>query len=338
MKKPSFCPCTLHLSAFLPLLLALALLSCGNGKKEIPKEESGESNIVPAELQQYREARSAFRDWVKLFQRPRELTAPYALLSAASTRRLSREGVRNADGFGSWIERQEKGGRAPFVYEFTRFDILDIDVRDSTRAVITASFLVHRHQSTFESVSSFFLVRENGSWKVPFAESGNYETSWWQKEKNFHARLRKEGMATYRSDSLGIIFHYPMTWDLASGVTVDINSSPANNGIELQYIDPASLQPAAIVRIAALPPAEAALSDTGTVRDGSAALSVLSDVSVTTEHPLPMQGTLQILATSPDGGRIAFQALVADEAGFTRFRHTFELIRKSILLTNETDP
>jgi hypothetical protein len=324
--------------AFLLLSLILLLLSCGEEKKQIPKEESGEPNTVPVELQQYREARSVFRSWVKLFHRPREADAAYSLLSSASIRRLSRAGVRSADDFGSWIASQEAGGRAPFIYEFSRFDILDIDVRDSTRAVITASFLVHRHQNTFESVSSFFLKRENGSWKVPFAESGNYESSWWQKEKNFLARLREEGMATFQSDSLGITFSYPMTWDIASAVPIDINALPALHGIELQYIDPASMQPAAIVRIATLPPVAPSSPDSSALPDSSAMLSVLSTVPVATEHPLPMQGTLQMLSASPDGSRIAFLALVADDAAFARFRQTFQTIRKSIFLNNEIYP
>lgn len=338
MKKPFHHRRPHRLRALLPLLLILPFLSCGDGNKQIPKEESGEPNTVPVELQQYREARNVFRSWVKLFQRPREVDVPFTLLSAASIRRLSRAGVRSADDFGNWIASQEAGGRAPFIYEFSRFDILDIDVRDSARAVVTASFLVHRHQNTFESVSSFFLTRENGGWKVPFAESGNYESSWWQKEKNFLTRLRDEGMATFQSDSLGITFNYPMTWDIASGVPVEIKTLPAQRGIEMQYIDPASLQPAAIVRIAMLPPTTPSPPDSGITRDSSVALSVLSDVPVTTEHPYRMQGTLQMLSASPDGSRIAFLALVADDAAFARFRQTFQTIRKSIFLNNEIDP
>ncbi|MDT8323922.1 MAG: hypothetical protein RRA94_07430 [Bacteroidota bacterium] len=337
MKKTTRIRCRRGLTALLFPLLLLPLLSCGDGKKEIPKEETGEPNFVPSELQRYREARETFRDWVTLFERPRETGKPFSLLSATSVRRLANAGVGSADAFADWVARQEAGGRAPFIYEFSRFDILDIDIRDSLRAVVTASFLVHRHQNTFESVSSFFLQRENGNWKVPFAESGNYESSWWQKEKNFLTRLREEGMATFQSDSMGITFDYPMTWDITSGVVVDPKTFPARRGLELQYIDPASLEPAAIIRIAVLPPADTAEA-LAAVIDSSTALSRRSESPVSTEQPIPMQGTLQILAAAGTGRRVAFLTLVANETAYSRFEQTFETIRKSIILNNEVNP
>ncbi|MCB2204359.1 hypothetical protein KQI65_06375 [bacterium] len=323
------------------VLLLLPFAGCGKGDKAIPKEETGEPNAISPELQLYKDARSTFRDWVTLFQRPRETAGPFRDLSAVSRRRLAARGVKNAKEFADWMQREEDRGRAPFIYEFSRFDILDIDVRDSSKAVITASFLVHRHQNTFESVSSFFLVRENGTWRVPFAESGNFETSWWQKEKNFLSRLREEGMAHYVEDDIGLSFAYPMTWDINDHVSVGFPGEGTHEGYELQYIDPTTLTPAAIVRIAVLTPDGTMITDTlsgSAEADSSRGLIMESRRVVQPEQASPMAGTLQVLRSAEDGRRVLFYTLFAGEGESSRFDQTFKSIRQSIILHKEQIP
>ena len=39
---------------------------------------------------------------------------------------------------------------------------------------------------------------------VPFAESSNFESGWWQKEKQFAMRMSEEGLSRITSDSLSL--------------------------------------------------------------------------------------------------------------------------------------
>jgi hypothetical protein len=337
--------------AFLFLLL---LLSCGKEEKPIPTEETGEPNVVPVEMQMYREARSVFRTWVQLFQRPREAEPAYPLLSGSSRRKLSSMGITDADAFAQWVERETGSGRTPFSYEFSRFDILDIDVRDTNRAIVTASFLVHANQNTFESVSSFFLLREKGNWKVPFAEASNFETSWWQKEKNFFSRLREEGMTDFASDSLGLSFVYPMTWDISSGIPLAFPQRGTQRGIELRYIDPSSQVASAVIRIAVVPegtgkseqsqpappphPSSAGSTDSPT-SEGEEGLLLIETKAVQLEQPQPMRGTMYVYADPVSRQHILFLTL-SDEniTEVARYAQTFNTIRKSLLLKKEMNP
>ena len=323
------------------LLLLLSLLlftACGDRDRVISKEETGEPNTVPEEIQRYREARSVFRTWVQLFHRPRDAKGAYPLMTAESRRRLAARGVEDAAAFSAWAEEQETKSLPPFTYEFSRFDILDIDVRDTSRAVITATFLVHVRQSTFESVSSFILERERGAWRVPFAESGNFETSWWQKEKNFLSRMRIEGMTEFTSDSLGVTFSYPRSWDLSAGMQLAFADRPPQRGIELRYLDPSTMSTAAFIRIAALPPSD---TDSLVVADSTAggALQVLASDPVHLDDTVPMHARQTVLRDPLSGRRVLFLAGVADgEDDMVRFAETFRAVRNSILFTNEQIP
>ncbi len=320
-------------------LVSVTLLpGCGKSDREIPKEETGEPNTVPLETQLYRDARSTFRSWVQLFQRPRVVDTAYDMLSSASVKRLKKLGIRDARDFSAWIEREAAKHRTPFFYEFSRFDILDIDVRDTTRAIITATFLVHIRQSSFESVSSFTLLREQGRWKIPFAESGNFENSWWQKEENFATRLREEGLHNYRSDSLSVSFRYPQAWDVNEAPLLGFAGSGNWPGIELEYVDPSTLHATAVIRIAVLP---AAARDTvGSTKAAAAAdssaemrLRLIDRSEVHIPVPLTMHGTLSRLQ-DPSSGRIVLFLTAVDStsADYKRFSDTFHIVRRSIQL------
>ncbi|GEM_PF-1270767 len=320
------------------LLLLMLLTACGEREKVIPREETGEPNTVPEEIQRYREARDVFRTWVQLFHRPRDAKNAYPLLTAESRRRLAARGIRNAEDFAGWVETREQKNIAPFTYEFSRFDILDIDVRDTSRALITATFIVHVRQSTFESVSSFILERERGAWRVPFAESGNFESSWWQKEKNFLSRMRIEGMTEFTADSLGVTVFYPRTWDLSTGSRLTFPEHAPLQGIELRYIDPSTLSASALIRIAPLPPAA---TDSITAADSTARtpLEVLQSEEVSFEDTIPMRARQTILRDPVSGRRLLFLTGVAEgDQDMKRFAETFRAVRNSILFTNEQIP
>ncbi|MBN1446432.1 MAG: hypothetical protein JXA28_00775 [Bacteroidetes bacterium] len=311
---------------------------CGEREKVIPKEESGEPNTVPVEIQQYREARDVFRAWVQLFQRPRNATVAFPLITATGKKRLASIGVTDPATFAGWIDRKEAEQLAPFIYEFSRFDIMDIDVRDSMRAIITATFLVHVQQRTFESVSSFILKRERGSWRVPFAESGDFESSWWQKEKNFLTRMVQEGMTDFTSDSLGITLSYPRTWDVNSGVILSFPHHPVQRGIELRYVDPSTLSTAALIRVAPLPVIG---SDTTATADtlGSARVRILDSEQIQFVDPQPMRGTQSILFDPATGRRLLYLSVVDEQReDYQHFAETFRAVQQSILFTSEQIP
>lgn len=323
----------------LVLLVPLLLLAaCGDREKVIPREETGEPNTVPEEIQSYREARNVFRTWVQLFHRPRAAKEAYPLMTAESRRSLAARGVRDAEGFADWVEAREQENISPFTYEFSRFDILDIDVRDTSRALVTANFIVHVRQSTFESVSSFILEREGGAWRVPFVESGNFESSWWQKDANFLSRMRMEGMTEFSSDSLGVRFSYPRTWDLSTEAQLAFPDHGSRRGIELRYLDPSTLSTAAFIRIAPLPPMDAdSLHTTDSTRNGR--LEVLSSESVLLEGAMPVRATQTLLRDPAGGRRLLFLAGVAEgDESLERFAETFRAVRNSILITNEQIP
>lgn len=333
----------MRMLVLVPLTAMVLLTACGTGERKIPKEETGEPNTIPLETQMYRDARSAFRSWVQLFQRPRVTDTAYSMLSDASVRRLRALGVRDSRGFVSWVNQQAQKNRTPFSYEFSRFDILDIDVRDTTRAIVTATFLVHIRQSSFESVSSFTLLREKGHWKIPFAESGNFESSWWQKEENFSTRIREEGLRFYRSDSLHLSFRFPQAWDVTEDILLSFAGSGDWPGIELQYVDPSTLRPSAVIRLAVISASE---TDTlrGTanaaLRDSSksSSLRVLMREETRISLPAEMHGSIARLLDPASGKVILFLTAVDTTAAtYSNFSETFRSVRRSIQPQFEND-
>ncbi|MBE0645081.1 MAG: hypothetical protein IH600_13440 [Bacteroidetes bacterium] len=334
---------TRHQYAQLGITLLIALLSlssCGNEQHAIPKEETGEPNTLPPDMLLFREARDTFLRWVEAFAPEHDASGAYNLLSAASRRALRASGVTDGGSFGVWFDQQADAGKTPFSYTFTRFDVLDIELQDTMRVLVTATFLVHLHQSTFESVGTFILRRERGAWVIPFAESGNYESSWWQKEKQFAMRMSEEGLSRIASDTLSLFMKYPLAWDVVSlhRTTVPTQSSSLP-GVALQYIDPTSLTPVAFVRVAALP---MPLPDSLKGNPDSLAstpLRLLRTERVTNDNGLAVRGELQWIADAAHNRYLLFYSAVdASHVSYENFSDTFLAIRKSILTTNEVLP
>ncbi|MFA6232606.1 MAG: hypothetical protein WC824_00285 [Bacteroidota bacterium] len=321
-------------------VILLLFLACGNEERAIPKEETGEPNTLPPEMMLYREARDTFIRWSETFAPDQDAAGGYGLLSTSSRRTLRDYGVTNSETFRTWFDQQSDAGRTPFSYVFSRFDVLDIELQDSSRALITATFLVHLHQSSFESVGTFILRRERGAWVVPFAESGNFESGWWQKEKEFAMRMSEEGFSRIASDSLSLSMKYPVAWDVVSvhRATLPMQTAPLP-GMVLQYVDPTSMIPVAFVRIAALP---VPLPDSLRVNPDSishAPLRFLRSERVTSDNGLFVQGELRWIA-DPAHNRILlfYSGVDVSQVSYDSFAETFASIRKSILTTNEVLP
>lgn len=329
-----------RIAAF-PFLIAAVLMlvasGCGNDEKEIPKEERGEPNVLPEEIVLYREARDVFREWTQVFDAQRSFQSAFGLLSRASRSRLREEGVSDAAGFERWFMERANAGMPPFSYTFSRFDIIDIEMRDSSEALLTGTFIVQVHSSTFESVGTFRLRRQGGRWVVPFAESGDFESSWWQKERQFSTRVREEGTSTYTAQKLGLSVRYPITWDVSTRSTLGIpGHGSAGAGIELTYIDPTTLLPQAIMRIATLPVAvpDSVLAVSG--NGGSTDPVVLRRENATVTEGGTLSGKLMILADVVNNRQIAVLAVVDENSSFQFFGQTFESILSSIATSKVT--
>jgi hypothetical protein len=319
------------------LLAVFTVAGCSSEEKEIPREERGEPNVLPEEIIHYREAREAFREWTKLFDAQRSFQPAFGLLSRASRSRLRQEGVNDAAAFERWFMERANAGMPPFSYTFSRFDIIDIEMRDSTEALLTGTFIVQVHSTTFESVGTFRLRRQGGRWVVPFTESGDYESSWWQKERQFTTRVREEGSSTYTAQKLGLSVRYPITWDVATRSSLGIPGyGGTGGGIELTYIDPTTLLPQAIMRIAALP---TAVPDSVLTASGGGEAPdpvVLRRENTTVTEGGTMSGKLTILADLVNNRQIAVLAVVDENSSFQFFGQTFESILSSIATSKVT--
>lgn len=314
------------------------LTACGSGERDIPKEETGEPNTLPAEVILYRDARDTFLRWTEVFSPQPALAQAFPLLSGASKRQLRAQGITDAQSFADWFLLQASAQRAPFHYTFSRFDILDIDVQDTTRAIITATFLVHLNQKSFESVGSFILRRERGRWTVPFVQENNYESGWWEKEKNFAMRISEEGLARLTSTRMSLSMRYPVAWDIVSRdrARIPTHQSPLP-GMEIQYIDPATLSPIAFARIAILP---GPLPDSLRVlSDSTAPLRLLRNERITSDQGKAVDGELRLLADpSQDRFLLFYSGVDAAVAEYDRFAETFAAMRKSLAPTSEVVP
>jgi len=230
-------------------ILLVLLISCAK-KRDIQTEESGTPNTMPREQILYREAREIISQWIKGFGNPSDRQKMYQLLTSSSRNRLAQLGVSNEQSFSDWFQKNVDNKLPPFTYSFSQVDILDIDITDTNKAVITANVFVQSEAREVETVACFILVRQGNTWKVPFGERGDWERSWWQQEKNFGTRMRSGGMQSYSSQSLEIDLEYPQTWDLNESATFLFPSeNGVRKGIEISYLNPSSMTKEAFVRI-----------------------------------------------------------------------------------------
>ncbi len=235
------------------LFLVLLLSACGK-KREIDPEEVGVPNVTPREQILYREARSTIERWLRIFESETESIEAYALLTYRSRMALKQMGVASKEQFPAWFAKQRVDNRIPFAYRISRLDILDIDFRDTNRAVITASFLIALRDEERETIGSFFLLREHGKWKIPFADQPDFIRAWWQLDKGLSFKVKEEGLENVVSKTLDISFLAPIAWDKVDNATFTVPSvSGQQRGIELSYLDPTTVMRDVLVRIYSQP-------------------------------------------------------------------------------------
>lgn len=234
-------------------MLSAGLFSCG-GKRQVEPDDLDIPTTLPPEQILYREAKETFERWTTLFQDAADPAGFYTMLTWKSRENLKAQGVVDPSTFAAWFDGQRTAGKEPFVYSFSRIDVLEIDLKDTTRAQMTVTFVVTVEGQQFESSGLFTLNRERGSWKVPFADRGDYIRGWWQKEDNFDVTVREAGISSYASDLLGVEFKYPVAWDINKRTPVKIPFvHEATEGVLLSYQNPSSQKLETIVRIAELP-------------------------------------------------------------------------------------
>jgi hypothetical protein len=292
------------------VLCAAVLLLAGCGKnREISPEEIGTPTTMPYEQVLYRDAQATLRQWLKAMNGETPLADAYGMLTAASRQRLKAQGVGSGRQFAAWFDKNRQDGQAPFYIRFSRVDIIDTDIGDTARAVLTASLLVDFHTQSFQSVSSFILLRERGSWKVPFAESDDHIRSWWQQDRPLTARVADDGLVAFSSRALHLSLRYPASWDVSESKAMPVPGEAAlYPGIEISYTDPATGTREALVRIWTL-------AQTGTAEQPQAAAAPARTDTAATAFTLEEQREAQLREAVTFAGK---RSTLLDAAGRRR--------------------
>jgi hypothetical protein len=307
------------------VLIALAVAGCG-GKREIHPDEVGTPTTIPRDLVMYREARDVFTRWMAALAPGADLSAAYALVSDRTRSQLAAAGVRSGAQFAAWFQRNRDMDMTPFRYRFSRVDVIDIDTRDTLRALITATFVVETQASRIESIGSFILLRQRDAWRVPFGDSG-WERGWWQQEHGFGRRLRDEGMSALMSRSLGMQVLYPVTWDAVDATSFRVPDDGASHaGVEMSYLNPATMQKEATVRIwrstVRLPADTTAASDS---------LVIEEPVEAVLAEQAPLRGERWRIVVPRSGIVLhAFGAVQESQGSYSTFRATIRQIIHSL--------
>jgi len=291
--------------------IAAAASGCGKGSDSQP-EGNGRPNSMPREQILYREAKETFNAWMQDFGAQEKLTPLYTMLSASALSALRSEGVTNAEMFASWFNGQQAIARHPFFYRFSRLNVLDVDLRDTNRAILTATFMVDMPTGGMESVGSFYLLREKNRWKVPFGAGADWIKSWWQQERVFTGKARNKDLAHTVSGLLEIEVEYPVTWDAADKRQFRVpGDNSVQTGLELAYRNPVTQESEVVVRIWAVP---LHLQDSATIEPGS--------------HREPTIESRTPASLSDPDHVIGIHVVMKDEAG-QRMLHVFGGVREA---------
>jgi hypothetical protein len=311
----------------LPMLFLL--VSCGK-KRDIAPEERGTPTTLPYEQLLYRDARAAFTEWLKVFTGETPIANAYDMLTGASRRRLRDAGASNRKEFEFWFRAQQHNALPPFYYQFSRIDILDTDIRDTTKCIITATMVVDVQSQKIESVSSFTLLRENGAWRIPFAESGDWIRSWWQQERRFTSQLKDDGYTDYSSASLGLTMLFPVSWDLTESGGFKVPNEPqAQRGIEIRYVNPTTQQTEALVRIWAKPHDIPATPDSS-----QGTLQFVEKYDAAVKDALPTTGRSFVYDDKKNGRLVHIYAGVnPTETTFANYATVFTKMLESLSIT-----
>ncbi len=234
------------------LLISLAIMSCG-GDRNVDQKSSAQTINIPEDQVSYREARKTFSEWISVFSTHDKIENGFNLITSYSKKVLAQKySVHTADQFSGWFTTLSISENAPFNFYISRIDIQDIFITDSL-ATITAAYQLRERDKTSDEIGSFFLRKKNKIWFVPFAESSDWITSWWERGMSVKALKVEDGFTSYRSNVLGVQISYPQAWDIAYPKLFYMpHLSHAINGIELSYTPENESQPQIYFRMSTL--------------------------------------------------------------------------------------
>lgn len=236
------------------VFLCCGIFACG-GKRNVEEDRYAKSTEIPEEQLSHRQAKKIFLEWISIFASDSKISRGYDLLTEFSKKILAEKySVHSSNQFVGWFLTLRASETPPFHYSITRIDIVDIFATDSL-ATITATFQVRQGDKTMDEVGTFFLRKNKNEWRIPFAESPDWTLGWWEREMSIESVQLQEGFISYRSETLGIQFIYPQTWDIIYPKDIFIPSvNQSAIGIELSYTSENEIQPHIFVRFAALSP------------------------------------------------------------------------------------
>lgn len=234
----------------LVVLLCLLLLSCG-GKRKEEEDVYAKETKMPMEQVANREARKVFLSWMQAFSDNPKVKESFVHLTPHSTTVLARKySITNADQFAQWFQSMRSSDTPPASFTISRIDLYDVYTTE-TIATITAAFRLRIGDNTTDEIGTFFLRKVHGEWRVPFAESTDLQSGWWERQMSMESGSVAEGLTTYRSEELGMQLQYPQTWDLAPPAPLAIPKiSQMLRGVELSFTSENESTPNVFIRIA----------------------------------------------------------------------------------------
>ncbi len=271
-----------------------------------------------------------FRAWMDLFGENASPRDAYDLLTPGSRARLRQKwSIGSKDQFAAWFESLRSSETPPFHYRFSRIDIQDIALSD-TRATVTATFLLRDRDRTSDEIGSFYLLKQGDSWRVPFAESGDWISSWWERGASIQSNTADENSVSYRSELLGIRIRYPRTWDIAPEKRFSFPNLPQPlSGVELTCTPEEDVRPAILIRIAAESVPEHAPAAAGdSLSSGGAAAHLIGQVD---SAPEQLWGKLfRVSVPGRAGTLLLYAAAYRDPALYARYETVIQSIIHSI--------
>ncbi len=314
------------------LIIVLVLLSgCGRGKEDGTTTQDGQEGM-PQEQILYREARQVFLSWLGCFGGSGQ-AGVHANLSRATQQRLAGIGVRDASGFASWFLSMRESGARPFVFTISHVEILDLDCTDTTRARITASFLLEANGQRRENLGIFTLVREAGLWVVPFGEQQDWEKAWCQLDRQSLPDVDAREMPRHLSQSLDIDFQYPLPWAVTDPATVLLpHEAGPHPGVRVIYTGSGGTEPVAIIAIVNDPAAAGTASQ---VQSDSLTLgfqTALSEAAGMTDGGRFDGRLIRLINPSRGAGLIVFAGVNPRMAAYANYSQVIDAVLSSIRL------
>jgi hypothetical protein len=327
--------CLLGLCPAALIILLLFAAGCG-GKRNVPADDLDQPTTMPREQVLYREARSTLSSWLGIFDNTPPGEDHFRLITERSRKRLAGMGIYDAAAFARWFSDLRSNGASPFRFRISRVDILDVDITDTMRARITATFVLESDGRMSENLGLFTLVREQNAWKIPFGESDNWQKSWCDLERESLPDLSERDMRSHLSTELGLIFQYPVSWDVNQPAPFNMPEPLGGRQcISLRYNDPNSGSIGVLLAMCEVPlaegPSQTAPLDTAGLNN---AMVVRSTQSCKVNAGAPLAGKLFWLQDPVKNRFIAVYAGVNPSTGsYSNFSQVIDAVVRSIRST-----